>query len=41
MCDLYLFILIILTALFMTEVGLDAEIIYNYNTHRNIPWNIL
>jgi len=25
----------------MSEVGLDIGTIYSYNTHRNIPWNIV
>lgn len=25
----------------MSEVGLDIETIYRYDTHRNIPWNIV
>jgi len=25
----------------MSEVSLDPRTIYNYDTHRNIPWNII
>lgn len=25
----------------MTEVGLDPHTIYAYDTHRNIPWNVI
>lgn len=25
----------------MSEVGLDPKLIYSYDTHRNIPWNVV
>lgn len=25
----------------MSEVGLDPLTIYNYDSHRNIPWNVV
>ena len=25
----------------MSELGLDPKLIYSYDTHRNIPWNVV